>query len=282
MTNAIVHTRVRKVAAAGFTDTNDTLATEDPLEIRLVHGPSHNRRQQNISVTMRTPGNDMELAAGFLFTEGIISHSDDIQEVILSSTEDGDIATVHLKPSVNARLGQVQRNFAATAACGVCGKTNLSSIRTAVNVGEHTFTLSAPSLLRLPDLLRHQQSVFDSTGGLHAAALFNDSGQLLLLREDIGRHNAVDKVIGAAIQQSSLSLQQYGLLLSGRAGFELIQKAAMAHIPVIAAIGAPSSLAVKMAEQWHITLVGFLKEDRFNIYSGAATIDVPQNTTQHG
>lgn len=273
MTNAIVHTRVRKVAADSITDTSDTLATEDPLEIRLVHGPSHNRRQQNISVTMRTPGEDMELAAGFLFTEGIIHEQTAIQEIILSEDGNGSVATVHLKPAIVAQLGNSQRNFAATAACGVCGKTELQAIHTGVTVNQATLRLTTTQLFDLPTLLRKEQSLFESTGGLHAAALFTATGELILLREDIGRHNAVDKLIGAAMQQELLPLHQYLLLLSGRAGFELIQKAAMAGIPLIAAIGAPSSMAVKMAEAWNITLLGFLKDQRFNIYSGAERID---------
>ncbi|SEW50719.1 formate dehydrogenase accessory sulfurtransferase FdhD [Chitinophaga arvensicola] len=274
MTNSVVHTRVRKVAAESITDANDTLATEDPLEIRLVHGPSHNRRQQNISVTMRTPGEDMELAAGFLFTEGIIANHADIQEIIVSEDDNGSVATVHLKPAIVAQLANSQRNFTATAACGVCGKTDLQAIHTSVSVSKSGLRLTTTQLFELPAILRKEQSLFESTGGLHAAALFNEAGDLLFLREDIGRHNAVDKLIGAAMQQQLLPLQQYGLLLSGRAGFELIQKAAMAGIPVIAAIGAPSSMAVKKAEAWNITLLGFLKDQRFNIYSGAERIDV--------
>jgi FdhD protein len=278
MTNAIVHTRVRKVATENVTDTSDILAAEEPLEIRLVHGPSHNRRQQNISVTMRTPGEDMELAAGFLFTEGIITGQADIQEIIISEEKEDHIATVHLKPGVNAQLGGVARNFTATAACGVCGKTAIASIHTAVSVNTNGIVFPANLLFGLPALLRHEQALFDSTGGLHAAALFDCNGALLLLREDIGRHNAVDKIIGAAMAQQLMPLQQHLLLLSGRAGFELIQKAAMAKLPVIAAIGAPSSMAVKMAEEWHITLVGFLKEQRFNIYSGPERIDFTKIT----
>ncbi len=274
MTNAVVHTRVKKVAAESVTDASDTLATEDPLEIRLVHGPSHNRRQQNVSVTMRTPGEDTELAAGFLFTEGIIHEQHAIQEIILSEDNNGSIVTVHLKPSIVARLGNTQRNFAATAACGVCGKTDMADIHTGVSVNQSTFHLAAGKLFGLPAVLRNEQALFESTGGLHAAALFDRNMELLLLREDIGRHNAVDKLIGAALQQQLVPLNDCVLLLSGRAGFELIQKAAMAGIPVIAAIGAPSSMAVKMAAEWNITLLGFLKDQRFNIYSGAERIDV--------
>ncbi|MEI3801039.1 MULTISPECIES: formate dehydrogenase accessory sulfurtransferase FdhD [unclassified Chitinophaga] len=274
MTNAVVHTRIKKVAAGNITDASDTLATEDPLEIRLVHGPSHNRRQQNISVTMRTPGEDMELAAGFLFTEGVIRDQAAIQEIILSEDDSGGVATVHLKPAIVAQLGNTQRNFTATAACGVCGKNDIAAIHTGVSVNRASLRLAAAQLFGLPAILRNEQALFESTGGLHAAALFNRNMELLLLREDIGRHNAVDKLIGAALQQQLTPLDECILLLSGRAGFELIQKAAMAGIPVIAAIGAPSSMAVKMAAEWNITLLGFLKDQRFNIYSGAERIDV--------
>lgn len=282
MTNAIVHTRVRKVAVESITDTSDILAAEEPLEIRLVHGPSHNRRQQNISVTMRTPGEDMELAAGFLFTEGIISGQDDIQEIILSEDKEDQMATVHLKPGVAAQLGNTARNFTATAACGVCGKTAIADIHTAVSVSDNDIRFPADRLFGLPAILRHEQALFDTTGGLHAAALFDANGTLLILREDIGRHNAVDKIIGAAMAQQLMPLKNHVLLLSGRAGFELIQKAAMANIPVIAAIGAPSSMAVKMADAWRITLVGFLKEQRFNIYSTPDRIDFKSKVTHHG
>lgn len=282
MTNAIVHTRVRKVAVESITDTSDILAAEEPLEIRLVHGPTHNRRQQNISVTMRTPGEDMELAAGFLFTEGIISGQDDIQEIILSEDKEDQMATVHLKPGVAAQLSNTARNFTATAACGVCGKTAISAIHTAVSVSDNDIRFPADRLFGLPAILRHEQALFDTTGGLHAAALFDANGALLMLREDIGRHNAVDKIIGAAMAQQLMPLKNHLLLLSGRAGFELIQKAAMANIPVIAAIGAPSSMAVKMADAWRITLVGFLKEQRFNIYSTPERIDFKSKVTHHG
>ncbi|PSL43381.1 FdhD protein [Chitinophaga niastensis] len=283
MTNTVVHTHIKKVEAGGIIDTNDILASEEPLEIRLVHGLSHNRRQQNISVTMRTPGQDKELAAGFLFTEGIITAQEDILDIILSENEDGSIATVQLKTMVTPKLDNTQRNFKSTAACGVCGKTEMSSIHTGVHVSnESASTFSAALLYQLPDKLRREQAVFEATGGLHAAALFDTSGNLLILREDIGRHNAVDKLIGAAMAQQLMPLHSHLLLLSGRAGFELIQKAAMANIPVIAAVGAPSSMAVKTAGEWNITLVGFLREQRFNIYTAAERITITHKSSYHG
>ncbi|MEC5144628.1 formate dehydrogenase accessory sulfurtransferase FdhD [Chitinophaga sp. 212800010-3] len=279
MTNAVVYTLVKKVAGAGITEASDLLAAEEPLEIRLVHGPSHNRRLQHIAVTMRTPGQDQELAAGFLYTEGIITNSNDISEIIITGD---NTATVHLAPGTQPRLGGTQRNFTATAACGVCGKTAIDDIHTGVNVIASDFTFPAEKLFGLPGILRGEQALFERTGGLHAAALFNPNGELLLLREDIGRHNAVDKLVGTALVQQLLPLKQCVLLLSGRAGFELIQKAAMAGIPVIAAIGAPSGMAVKMAQQWNITLAGFLKDQHFNIYSAAERISFTSNPHPHG
>jgi FdhD protein len=283
MTNAVVHTHIKKVEAARIIDTNDILAAEEPLEIRLVYGPTHNRRQQNISVTMRTPGQDKELAAGFLFTEGIITAQKDILDIVLSEKENGCIATVQLHTMVTPRLDNTQRNFTTTAACGVCGKTDMTAIHTGISVSNDSKAVfSAALIYQLPARLRHEQAVFDTTGGLHAAALFDINGALLILREDIGRHNAVDKLIGAAMAQQLIPLHTHLLLLSGRAGFELIQKAAMAGIPVIAAIGAPSGMAVKMAKEWNITLVGFLREQRFNIYTAAERIMITHKNIHHG
>ena len=262
---AISYTRITRVQDTLVIDTEDALAAEEPLEIRLVHGPLHSRQQQSITVTMRTPGQDAELATGFLFTEGIIQSAADITNI----SEAENIATVTLQESVVPVLQAAQRNFFANSGCGVCGKTDITSIYAPVSQHNHTdlTPCKASILWQLPDLLRQQQAVFEDTGGLHAAALFNHNAELLLMKEDIGRHNAVDKIIGAALQQSLFPLQHYVLLLSGRAGFELIQKAAMAGIKVIAAVGAPSSMAVKMAHEWDITLVGFLREKRFNIYT---------------
>ncbi|NLR68296.1 formate dehydrogenase accessory sulfurtransferase FdhD [Chitinophaga varians] len=266
MTNAVVHTRIKKVTATGETDTEDILAAEEPLEIRLEHGPTHNRRQQNVAVTMRTPGQDEELATGFLFTEGIIPGAAAVKQVTLTETPGGSLATVGLREQIVPFLDKSQRHFQATAACGMCGKSSIENIHTGVNVSHSARRVPGKWISQLPEQLRAQQALFQHTGGLHAAALVDGNGRIQLLREDIGRHNAVDKIIGAALTQQ-LPLQQSLLLLSGRAGFELVQKAAMAGIPMIAAIGAPSSMAVKMAAEWNITLIGFLKEDRYNQYT---------------
>jgi FdhD protein len=266
---AIAYTRIKKVHNARITEEEDALAAEEPLEIRLLYGPAHNRKQQSITVTMRTPGQDTELATGFLFTEGIITSAADISDIHF--LQDGQhTIQVTLHERVQPALQSTQRNFYSNSGCGVCGKTDLASIYTTVNNVARdispTLTFPATRLLALPDALRQQQSLFDDTGGLHAAALFNEAGELLLLREDIGRHNAVDKLVGAALS-AGIPLHNSLMLLSGRAGFELIQKAAMANIPIVAAVGAPSSLAVRMAQQWNITLVGFLRQQRCNIYT---------------
>lgn len=266
---AISYARIKKVHNTRITEEEDALAAEEPLEIRLLYGPAHNRKQQSITVTMRTPGQDHELAAGFLFTEGLITTATDITDIRFLHDDHNSIQ-VTLHERVEPVLPSTQRNFYANSGCGVCGKTDIASIYTAVTNASRpigpALTFPATRLLALPDVLREQQQLFDDTGGLHAAALFDADGKLLLLREDIGRHNAVDKLVGAALT-ANIALQHCLMLLSGRAGFELIQKAAMASIPIVAAVGAPSSMAVKMAQEWNITLVGFLRQQRCNIYT---------------
>jgi FdhD protein len=255
---------------------DDVVATEEPLEIRITYGPTHERQTQNVSVTMRTPGHDAELAIGFLFTEGIIQNQKDIlsaQHAFIACAENREnVIVVELQPGVSPNLGKADRNFYTTSSCGVCGKSSISAIRT---VSAYTETqdddviITAETLYQLPYTLRHHQEVFDSTGGLHASALFTLDGELLELREDVGRHNALDKLIGASLKKNWLPVTAKVLLLSGRISFELVQKAAMAGIKVIAAIGAPSSLAVQLAQEFNITLVGFLRQQRFNIYTAA-------------
>ncbi|WP_298735113.1 formate dehydrogenase accessory sulfurtransferase FdhD [uncultured Chitinophaga sp.] len=267
---AIAYTRIKKVHNTRITEEEDALAAEEPLEIRLLYGPAHNRKQQSITVTMRTPGEDTALVTGFLFTEGIITSASDISTIHFPEVEQHAIA-VSLHEHVQPVLQSTQRNFYSNSGCGVCGKTELASIYTSVDNAARNnippvLTFPATRLLALPDALRRQQLLFNDTGGLHAAALFNEAAELLLLREDIGRHNAVDKLVGAALS-AGIPLHHSLMLLSGRAGFELIQKAAMANIPIVAAVGAPSSLAVRMAQQWNITLVGFLRQQRCNIYT---------------
>lgn len=267
--------------------TVDLLAVEEPLEIRIGYGPADNREQKNISVTMRTPGNDFELALGFLLTEGIITTASDIYKIqycteLNSLDNKENILRVELNPGVEIDMSKLQRNFYTTSSCGVCGKESIEAVKTNCKVVDNDPSVVIDSfiLVSLPDILRKQQNVFEYTGGLHACALFDLQGNLILLREDVGRHNALDKLIGATCHAvpkatgmtEALALHKSILLLSGRASFELLQKAAMAGIPIVCAVGAPSSLAVECAESFGITLVGFLRDKRFNIYSNAQRI----------
>ena len=266
--------KIKKVNDKGITDADDFLAVEEPMEIRLEYGPQHKRVQKNISVTMRTPGNDDELATGFLFTEGIISAVTDVVSVVHPKAGNENIVLVSLSEHVIPEMNQLERNFYTTSSCGVCGKASIEAVRTACNIPDSFDKLrfAASMIYELPGLLRKQQEVFENTGGLHGCALFATDGALLLSREDVGRHNALDKLIGAALNAGLLPLDRHILLLSGRASFELVQKAVMAGIKIVAAVGAPSSLAAEMAEEWGMTLIGFLRDGRFNIYSGAERI----------
>ncbi|MFC0517481.1 formate dehydrogenase accessory sulfurtransferase FdhD [Mucilaginibacter angelicae] len=280
--SSVIHIPVVKVNANQSAREEDSIAIEEPLEIKLEYGPAGQRELRNISVTMRTPGHDAELATGFLFTEGIIKNADEIKSAkhsfIACAENKENTILVTLEHSVLPHLQNTERNFYTTSSCGVCGKGSISAIRTvssfAAEAGDGNIVHSVV-LNQLPKILRRHQRVFDDTGGLHASALFTPLGELLLLREDVGRHNALDKLIGAAMMYNWLPLQQTVLLLSGRASFELVQKAAMAGISIIAAVGAPSSLAVELANEFNITLIGFLRDERFNIYTGAHRVIVP-------
>jgi FdhD protein len=280
--NAVQQIQVTRVTDGISEDLSDAIAIEEPLEIRLEHGPAGERKVQNISVTMRTPGNDAELATGFLFTEGIIKNASDIRATehcfIACADNRENVIQVSLAENVIPHLQNTERNFYTTSSCGVCGKGSINAIRTVSNYidgqVDNNF-ISTEIITTLPDKLRRHQKVFADTGGLHASALFTTDGDLLLVREDVGRHNALDKLIGAAIKQYSLPLDKTVLLLSGRASFELVQKAAMAGINIIAAVGAPSSLAVQLAQEFNITLVGFLRGQRFNIYTAPQRILIP-------
>ena len=266
---------IKKVQDAGMTEANDVLAAEEPLEIRLTWGPEYNRQSKNISVTMRTPGNDAELAVGFLYTEGIIKDAKEVVD-IQHIKRDENITSVTLAENVEPDISKLERNFYTTSSCGVCGKSSIEAVRTVCTILEKADNLQFTSSLiySLPDKLREKQDVFEHTGGLHGCALFDTDGKLLLMREDVGRHNALDKLIGAALQAGMMPLDKHILLLSGRASFELIQKATMAGIKVVAAVGAPSSLAAELSEDMGMTLIGFLRGHRFNIYSGAQRIIV--------
>jgi len=256
---------------------HDMLAIEEPLEIRLAGIKEGQQVISSISVTMRTPGNDEELAKGFLFTEGIINHDAQMGKSAAFVCAEGreNIITMELKSGQIPDLSGSERNFYTTSSCGVCGKSSIASIRTrqpflAANLNQGC--INSEMLLQLPALMRTEQDLFSATGGLHACALFTTTGELVDLKEDVGRHNALDKLIGKAFTEGMLPLRGHVLLLSGRASFELVQKAAMAGIATIAAIGAPSSLAVELATECNITLIGFLRGRNFNIYTGAERI----------
>ncbi len=238
----------------------DVLAVEEPLELRIEGKP--------LAVTMRTPGDDIDLAAGFLFTEGIAASPGDIAEIRKC---EGNVAEIRLRPGVVLAEDQLRRNFLTTSACGLCGKESIDAVRTraSFDVTGDQVAVDPAALARLPDRLRAAQRVFERTGGLHAAAVFGPDGAMLALREDVGRHNAVDKVIGWALRQERLPLRGCVLLVSGRASFELAQKALMAGVPVLAAVSAPSSLAVELAAEAGMTLVGFLRGSAMNVYAGA-------------
>jgi FdhD protein len=267
-------TTIKRVNGGLISDAADMLATEEPLEIRLAYGPATQRLQKNISVTMRTPGNDTELAIGFLYTEGIINDRSQIISANYIKPGNENILLVSLAETVSLNISSLERNFYTTSSCGVCGKASIEAIRTACPVPDSfdKLRVSHSLVCRLPELLRASQAIFEDTGGLHGCAIFNIDGSLLLSREDVGRHNALDKLIGASLNEGMLPLNNHILLLSGRASFELVQKAIMAGIKIVAAVGAPSSLAAQMAEEWGITLIGFLRNERFNIYSGAERI----------
>lgn len=265
---------IRKFKGDSAGDAPDLLAVEEPLEIRLEYGPAGQRVQKNLSVTMRTPGTDDDLAAGFLFTEGIVQRAADIAGIRGFANS----VTVVLSPDLAVDLQKLERHFYTSSSCGVCGKTSIDAVKTATH---HSLTapngdwaISPEIIYTLPDALRRVQDTFDVTGGLHASALFDRAGRLLALREDVGRHNALDKLIGHYFRQGLVPLGEHILLLSGRASFELLQKAAMAGIRIVCAVGAPSSLAVETAESFGIALIGFLRDNRFNVYSGLGKVEV--------
>lgn len=272
---------VRRYCSDSFTNNeSDALAVEEPLEIRLGFRENGKFKHRAVSVTMRTPGNDFELAAGFLFTEGILRNKNQITDIKHCGRFPNNQNTVRIDLTADTKIDfrKLARNFYTASSCGVCGKSSLEAVATGAKPIEKSDspTISAALIQRLPDELRRAQNIFDRTGGLHAAALFDavSAGDLIELREDVGRHNAVDKLIGAKFLAGEMAPLSGGVLfLSGRASFELIQKAAMAQIPVIAAVGAPSSLAVEAAREFGMTLVGFVRDDRFNVYSGFERFD---------
>jgi FdhD protein len=257
--------RVTRVDGDRVVTRPDTLAVEEPLEIRVDGQP--------LSVTMRTPGHDLELALGFLLTEGLVRRPEDV----LAATACAD-NVVDVTLASGAPRPSVSRSFYTTSSCGICGRASLDAVRQAAtyDLTEDAVTVTHDVLVGLPDALRAAQRVFDRTGGLHAAGLFTAGGELLCLREDVGRHNAVDKVVGWSAQAGRLPLRGTVLQVSGRASFELVQKAALAGVPVLAAVSAPSSLAVELAEDTGLTLVGFLRGTSYNVYAGGHRLSLGQ------
>ena len=266
--------RVRRIQAARAKGMQDTLVVEEPLEIRIVGRP--------LTVTMRTPGDDFDLAMGFLVTEGIVHAAAQVETLryCAGAEDDGhntyNVLDVVLDAAVSLPDLTLERNFYATSSCGVCGKASIEAldVRATWSLTDDDVTVPATALSAMPDTLRAAQRVFDRTGGLHAAGLFSPDGELLCLREDVGRHNAVDKVVGWALREDRLPLRGTVLLVSGRASFELTQKALLAGIPVLAAVSAPSTLAVDLAERSGMALVGFLRGQSMNVYAGSDRVAI--------
>jgi FdhD protein len=264
-------TRVRVVEDGKMRVRPDTLATEEPMEIRLITGGA----RQTVAVTMRTPGADFELAAGFLYGEGIVKSPDEIAKISycvdsdLDAAQQYNIVNVELRGGREYDLRPLERHFYTTSACGVCGKASLEQLELrGCPVALPGPEVSAETLYSLPEKLREAQGLFDATGGLHAAALFDGEGNLVALREDVGRHNATDKLVGWALLENRLPLSGHIVMVSGRSSFEILQKCLTAGVPFVCAISAPSSLAVDVAREFGMTLVGFLRERRFNVYAG--------------
>lgn len=279
MTASSLAFEITRISGNSADPVDDQVAVEEPLEIRLGYSTPQGRTATSVSITMRTPGNDAELATGFLYSESIIHRAADVSAVEHCGPTAPDSGThniirVDLDSSVVVDLERLQRHFYTTSSCGVCGKSSLDALRVigAKVLADDGAQFTRDTLISMPDTLRATQETFDATGGLHAAAVFSAEGEILLAREDVGRHNAVDKVIGALLAQDLLPASKLGLIVSGRASFELMQKTLMAGIPLLAAVSAPSSLAIQLAQEFNVSLVGFLRGDTFNIYSGAERI----------
>jgi FdhD protein len=275
---SVVSVTISKVNGQDVVTCNDELANEEPLELRLQYQDGI-WKTKSISITMRTPGNDAELALGFLYTEGIITDSEQVAHIATEQGKQQNVTIIKLQQQVFPDIARLERNFYTSSSCGVCGKTSIEAVMSQCPVLDvkDKIRIDASTIYKLPNLLQQQQKMFRQTGGIHGCALFGTDGQLLLMREDVGRHNAMDKLIGAAMNQHMLPLQQHIILLSGRASFELMQKAAMAGVKVVAAVGAPSALAVQMANEWGMTLIGFLRKERFNIYTGMHRVTMGHN-----
>lgn len=275
MTHSSLTVDICKVADATRTTMEDIVAVEEPLEIQLGSATATGSAGKSISITMRTPGDDVDLALGFLYTEGIIQSAREVVEISHRgpAADDSGLRNtirVDLHPDIDIAIEKLQRHFYTTSSCGVCGKASLDALHVA---GQQTLAgqqsrFSRDMIVAMPDRVRDKQSLFESTGGLHAAAVFDAHGEILVVKEDVGRHNAMDKVIGSLLRDGKLPGHEFGLLVSGRASFELMQKALVARIPLLSAVGAPSSLAISTAREFGMTLIGFLRNGSFNIYAG--------------
>ncbi|MGW8267226.1 MAG: formate dehydrogenase accessory sulfurtransferase FdhD [Longimicrobiales bacterium] len=255
----------------------DPVAVEEPMEIRVETAADGQVSTRSVSVTMRTPGQDFELAAGFLFSEGILASREDLREITYCKSGDAqqyNVVTVRFREGLELDPELLNRNFYTSSSCGVCGKGSLEAVevRGCQALPGDTLALDPALIPRLPELLLDGQRGFKRSGGLHAAGLFDARGEALALREDVGRHNAVDKVVGQALLEGEIPLQDRILVVSGRTSFEILQKAVAAGIPAVVAVGAPSTLAVEMARRFNVTLVGFARAGRFNLYAGAARV----------
>lgn len=277
---ALTPSEIIKISDSDVKHVNDMLSVEEPLEIILVHFFADSWVEKNIAVTMRTPGNDIELTVGFLFTEGIIQSFNQIKNIEESVSVEAfnglasNQIKVHLNENVQFDLSKLERNFYTTSSCGVCGKASIDAVKIAcpIILPADKWKIEKNVLLTFNDSLRNSQENFNFSGGIHASAMFNLAGELLDIKEDVGRHNALDKLIGSAVQKNEIPLFNNILFLSGRVSFELVQKASMAGFRMICAVGAPSSLAVDLAEELDITMVGFLRDNRFNIYAAPERI----------
>lgn len=265
-------TRILRLRDGAREEVEDLLAVEEPLEIRLGYTDAQKGRvHRSIAITMRTPGDDVELALGFLHAENILRARDEVASIDASRA---NVLRLELREDVRVDALRLERHFYTTSSCGICGKASLEALSLAgyepvVNAG---FRISSKLLMQVPDALRAQQALFSRTGGNHATGLFDMDGQVLRIREDVGRHNAMDKLIGSLLQEDALPLQGHGIVVSGRASFELLQKALAARCPILLAVGAPSSLAVELAREFDITLAGFAGERGFNVYHDAGRL----------
>lgn len=272
--SSVAQIQIKRFSDSNFESQPDILAVEEPMEIRLTWFENDKPIEKSIAVTMRTPGSDIELAMGFLFTEGIIHSKSDIAkiwhcETVEKEEEKGNVIKVNLKPHIEFDFSKQERHFYTSSSCGVCGKSSIESVSQNCSVIPNGNFRVKPSVIKsLSQELEAKQTVFKYTGGIHASALFNSTGKLKVMKEDVGRHNALDKIAGWSLANQMIPLNESILLVSGRASFELVQKAIMLGIPILCAVGAPSSLAADLAEANNMTLIGFLKTDRFNIYSG--------------